>query len=81
LPQDLRNPSVISLTPETFVELVERRKREEIWMVDFYAPWCGPCQALMPEWKKMARVSDIQMLFCFYVPFCGIKHCCLKFVS
>uniref|UniRef100_A0A8C9ENZ7 DnaJ homolog subfamily C member 10 n=1 Tax=Pavo cristatus TaxID=9049 RepID=A0A8C9ENZ7_PAVCR len=56
--EDLRNPSVISLTPETFVELVERRKREEIWMVDFYAPWCGPCQALMPEWKKMARMLN-----------------------
>lgn len=55
---------MISLTPETFVELVDRRKREEIWMVDFYAPWCGPCQALMPEWKKMARVSDIQIIFC-----------------
>ncbi|XP_072730833.1 dnaJ homolog subfamily C member 10 isoform X2 [Ciconia boyciana] len=54
--EDLRNPSVVSLTPETFVELVQRRKREEIWMVDFYAPWCGPCQALMPEWKKMARM-------------------------
>ncbi|XP_075368751.1 dnaJ homolog subfamily C member 10 isoform X2 [Mycteria americana] len=54
--EDLRNPSVVSLTPETFVELVQRRKQEEIWMVDFYAPWCGPCQALMPEWKKMARM-------------------------
>uniref|UniRef100_A0A8B9MEQ6 Thioredoxin domain-containing protein n=1 Tax=Accipiter nisus TaxID=211598 RepID=A0A8B9MEQ6_9AVES len=56
--EDLRNPSVLSLTPETFVELVQRRKREEIWMVDFYAPWCGPCQALMPEWKKMARMLN-----------------------
>ncbi|NWR72393.1 DJC10 protein, partial [Centropus unirufus] len=56
--EDLRNPSVVSLTPETFVELVQRRKREETWMVDFYAPWCGPCQALMPEWKKMARMLN-----------------------
>ncbi|NXF53348.1 DJC10 protein, partial [Oceanites oceanicus] len=56
--EDLRNPSVVFLTPETFVELVQRRKREEIWMVDFYAPWCGPCQALMPEWKKMARMLN-----------------------
>nr|XP_033802076.1 dnaJ homolog subfamily C member 10 [Geotrypetes seraphini]XP_033802077.1 dnaJ homolog subfamily C member 10 [Geotrypetes seraphini]XP_033802079.1 dnaJ homolog subfamily C member 10 [Geotrypetes seraphini] len=53
--QDLMNPSVVSLTPETFSELVNRRKRDEIWVVDFYAPWCGPCQALMPEWKRMAR--------------------------
>ncbi|RMC18488.1 hypothetical protein DUI87_04377 [Hirundo rustica rustica] len=56
--EDLRNPSVVSLTPETFAELVQRRKREELWMVDFYAPWCGPCQALMPEWKKMARMLN-----------------------
>lgn len=63
---------MVSLTPETFAELVQRRKREEIWMVDFYAPWCGPCQVLMPEWKKMARVNDIQTFFCFCVLFCGI---------
>ncbi|KAJ7408231.1 DnaJ subfamily C member 10 [Pitangus sulphuratus] len=67
--EDLRNPSVVSLTPETFVELVQRRKREEIWMVDFYAPWCGPCQALMPEWKKMARSLNSVALNCIYKTF------------
>ncbi|XP_077128695.1 dnaJ homolog subfamily C member 10 [Ranitomeya variabilis] len=53
--EDLRNPSVVVLTPITFKELVKGRSRDEIWMVDYYAPWCGPCQALMPEWKRMAR--------------------------
>ncbi|XP_069465703.1 dnaJ homolog subfamily C member 10 [Ambystoma mexicanum] len=56
--EDLMNPSVVSLNAETFDELVKRRKRSEIWMVDFYAPWCGPCQALMPEWKRMARLLN-----------------------
>uniref|UniRef100_A0A5F8G5E1 DnaJ homolog subfamily C member 10 n=1 Tax=Monodelphis domestica TaxID=13616 RepID=A0A5F8G5E1_MONDO len=56
--EDLRNPSVISLTPETFNELVKKRKRDEIWMVDFYSPWCRPCQMLMPEWKRMARLLN-----------------------
>ncbi|XP_027721736.1 dnaJ homolog subfamily C member 10 [Vombatus ursinus] len=56
--EDLRNPSVISLTPETFDELVKKRKRDEIWMVDFYSPWCRPCQMLMPEWKRMARLLN-----------------------
>ncbi|XP_056389863.1 dnaJ homolog subfamily C member 10 isoform X2 [Hyla sarda] len=53
--EDLRNPSVVALTPANFKELVKERSRDEIWMVDYYAPWCGPCQALMPEWKRMAR--------------------------
>ncbi|XP_072274522.1 dnaJ homolog subfamily C member 10 [Pyxicephalus adspersus] len=53
--EDLRHPSVVTLTPENFKELVKERSRDEIWAVDYYAPWCGPCQALMPEWKRMAR--------------------------
>uniref|UniRef100_A0A8C6D872 DnaJ homolog subfamily C member 10 n=1 Tax=Moschus moschiferus TaxID=68415 RepID=A0A8C6D872_MOSMO len=53
--EDLMNPSVISLTPATFNELVKQRKHDEVWMVDFYSPWCHPCQVLMPEWKRMAR--------------------------
>ena len=36
--------------------MVAGRDEGQIWAVDFYAPWCGPCQALMPEWRRMARV-------------------------
>lgn len=53
--EDLMHPSVIALTPTTFNELVKQRKHDEVWMVDFYSPWCHPCQVLMPEWKRMAR--------------------------
>lgn len=54
--EDLVNPAVVTLTPESFQELVKKRKSTETWMVDFYAPWCGPCQALLPEWRRMARM-------------------------
>ncbi|XP_056145377.1 dnaJ homolog subfamily C member 10 isoform X2 [Lampris incognitus] len=54
--QDLVNPSVFVLDPHTFQEKVKGRATGQIWMVDFYAPWCGPCQALLPEWRRMARL-------------------------
>ncbi|XP_017284529.1 dnaJ homolog subfamily C member 10 [Kryptolebias marmoratus] len=60
--QDLVNPSVVVLDPSSFTEKVKARAGEQIWAVDFYAPWCGPCQALMPEWRRMARMLSGQIL-------------------
>uniref|UniRef100_A0A8C9WX35 DnaJ homolog subfamily C member 10 n=1 Tax=Sander lucioperca TaxID=283035 RepID=A0A8C9WX35_SANLU len=60
--QDLVNPSMVVLDPSSFSERVKGRAEGQIWAVDFYAPWCGPCQALLPEWRRMARLLSGQIL-------------------
>ncbi|NXS73522.1 PDIA6 isomerase, partial [Pandion haliaetus] len=44
---------VIELTPTNFNK--EVIQSESLWLVEFYAPWCGHCQRLTPEWKKAAK--------------------------
>lgn len=43
---------VISLTEGTFDRMV--LKSDEVWVVEFYAPFCGHCRSLVPEYKKAA---------------------------
>lgn len=43
---------VVELTPANFNSKVING--DELWIVEFYAPWCGHCQSLTPDWKKAA---------------------------
>ncbi|XP_075869575.1 protein disulfide-isomerase A6 [Nelusetta ayraudi] len=43
---------VVQLTPANFNK--EVIQSDSLWLVEFYAPWCGHCQSLTPDWKKAA---------------------------
>ncbi|WKY15027.1 hypothetical protein Q1695_000499 [Nippostrongylus brasiliensis] len=43
---------VVELTSQNFQTRVINS--DEVWIVEFYAPWCGHCKNLVPEYKKAA---------------------------
>uniref|UniRef100_A0A1B0CEJ6 protein disulfide-isomerase n=1 Tax=Lutzomyia longipalpis TaxID=7200 RepID=A0A1B0CEJ6_LUTLO len=43
---------VVDLTPANFDRLV--LQGDAVWVVEFYAPWCGHCKSLVPEYQKAA---------------------------
>jgi protein disulfide-isomerase A6 len=47
------NSAVVHLTQANFSKLVSGS--DQIWMVEFYAPWCGHCKTLAPEYEKAAK--------------------------
>jgi thioredoxin len=45
------------LTPDTLRDTIENN---DIIILDFWAPWCGPCKMFAPVFEKMAeKHSDI----------------------
>lgn len=49
-----RNPSVIELTTKNFHKL-RNKKNKDIWIVDYFVPWCGACKKLAPIWIAVAK--------------------------
>lgn len=45
---------MINLDEGSFIQLL-RKPETEMWVVDYFASWCGPCQKLAIHWRKMAK--------------------------
>ncbi|KAK1353648.1 hypothetical protein POM88_052013 [Heracleum sosnowskyi] len=43
----------VELNSINFDKLVLKSK--DLWVVEFFAPWCGHCKKLAPEWKKASN--------------------------
>lgn len=47
------NSDVVELTAANFQSKVV--DSDSLWIVEFYAPWCGHCQSFAPEYAKAAK--------------------------
>ncbi|XP_026448124.1 protein disulfide isomerase-like 2-3 [Papaver somniferum] len=46
-----KEPSAsVELSSKNFDDMVTKSK--DLWIVEFFAPWCGHCKKLAPEWTK-----------------------------
>ena len=59
---------VVELTESNFEALV--LNSDDMWLVEFFAPWCGHCKNLEPEWKKAAY--ELKGKVCEYIA--GFRH-------
>jgi DnaJ family protein C protein 10 len=60
---DILNPTVITLDNDLYTNLIENKNSNEMWLIDFFMPWCHPCQQLSGEWRTLSKVKNGKMNF------------------
>jgi putative thioredoxin len=56
------SPWIIETAPQDFQTEVVDRSYETPIVIDFWAPWCGPCKALGPRLEKLTREASGKFL-------------------
>jgi len=59
--QSLLDTKPIELTNATFDEVIVNSELPVI--VDFWAPWCGPCKMMAPNFERAAQNFPLKALF------------------
>ncbi len=52
------NGTIIEVNEPTFSQDVIERSKQQPVIVDFWAPWCGPCRMLSPTLEKIAKEAN-----------------------
>ena len=57
-----QNNNIIDVDEANFNENIIEASKEKLVVVDFWAPWCGPCKQLTPLLEKITNKSEGKVL-------------------
>jgi len=56
------NSKVIQITKENYKGKVLKAAKTDMWLLEFYAPWCGFCKSFSPTFENMDNLLRIEQV-------------------